>query len=354
MRTDDFDYTLPPELIAQAPAIPRDSCRLLVLNRATGRLEHRHFTDILDYLDPGDLLVVNETRVLPARLQGTRSGGGVAELLLLKQENAAADETETGALWECLARPGRRIRPGDHLNFGAGHLSAEILERRSEGRRLVRFTCDSGTVAEALHKYGETPLPPYITQDLDNPELYQTVYANAADEHSAAAPTAGLHFTPGLLEVAAARGIGLARLRLDVGLDTFRPVTEDDPDEHVIHTEYYYLPPEAAAAINATHAAGRRVIAVGTTVVRALESAARNLGPSAPLAPIGAPTDLYILPGFDFRVVDALITNFHVPRSTLVMLVSAFASREQILNAYQEAVKQRYRFFSFGDAMLIL
>ena len=390
MRTDDFDYELPQELIAQTPAEPRDSCRLLVLDRATGACEHRHFTDILDYLDPGDLLVVNETRVLPARLQGTRAGGGAAELLLLKQED------EGGALWECLARPGKRIRQGDILSFGDGRLAAEIVERRDEGRRLVRFSTDtaSDTVSAALHAIGETPLPPYITRTVDDPELYQTVYANADNEHSAAAPTAGLHFTPELLQAAQDRGVGLTKLRLDVGLDTFRPVTEDDPNEHVIHTEYYFVPPEAADAINATHARGNKVVAVGTTVVRALESAARTVveqgaaerqsvsvadkehpadcqrsakAPSPdrvedatfgdthrlPLRSTGGPTSLYILPGFEYRVVDELITNFHVPRSTLVMLVSAFASREQILAAYREAVAQRYRFFSFGDAMLI-
>jgi len=349
MRTDDFDYELPQELIAQTPAEPRDSCRLLVLDRATGACEHRHFTDILDYLDPGDLLVVNETRVLPARLRGKRSGGGAAELLLLKQEDDA------GIVWECLARPGKRIRQGDILNFGDGRLTAEIVERRDEGRRLVRFraTAPDDTVSAALHAVGETPLPPYITRTVDDPELYQTVYANADNEHSAAAPTAGLHFTPELLKAAQDRGVGLTKLRLDVGLDTFRPVTEDDPNEHVIHTEYYFVPPEAADAINATHAHGNKVIAVGTTVVRALESAVRTVDPGDPLPSVGGATSLYILPGFDYRVVDELITNFHVPRSTLVMLVSAFASREQILAAYREAVTQRYRFFSFGDAMLI-
>ncbi|MCL2655109.1 MAG: tRNA preQ1(34) S-adenosylmethionine ribosyltransferase-isomerase QueA [Coriobacteriia bacterium] len=415
MRTDDFDYELPAELIAQTPAEPRDSCRLLVLDRETGACEHRRFTDILDYLNPGDLLVVNETRVLPARLRGMRAGGGAAELLLLRQEDKA------GAAWECLARPGKRIRSGDTLSFGDGRLTAEITQRRDAGRRLVRFsaTAPGDTVSAALHAIGETPLPPYITRTVDDPELYQTVYANAEDEHSAAAPTAGLHFTPELLQAAQDRGIGLAKLRLDVGLDTFRPVTEDDPAEHAIHTEYYYVSPEAAAAINATRARGNRIIAVGTTVVRALESAALSApklaafdGPSWAVNPshsaspslsvsnqdagdqrgggiadtehsadsqssaraqlnnrvedatvgdaasplissVGGPTSLYILPGFNFRVVDALITNFHVPRSTLVMLVSAFASREHILAAYREAVTQRYRFFSFGDAMLI-
>jgi len=351
MRTDDFDYELPQELIAQTPAEPRDSCRLLVLDRATGACEHRRFRDILDYLDPGDLLVVNETRVLPARLRGKRASGGEAELLLLKQED------EGGEVWECLARPGKRIRQDDTLSFGEGRLIAEIVERRDEGRRLVRFqaTTPDDTVSAALHAIGETPLPPYITQTVDDPELYQTVYANAENEHSAAAPTAGLHFTPELLQAAQDRGVGLTKLRLDVGLDTFRPVTEDDPNEHVIHTEYYFVPPEAAEAINAAHACGNRVIAVGTTVVRALESAALSAfkQDTADQLATGGPTSLYILPGFEFRAVDALITNFHVPRSTLVMLVSAFASREQILAAYHEAVTQHYRFFSFGDAMLI-
>ncbi|MCL2332227.1 MAG: tRNA preQ1(34) S-adenosylmethionine ribosyltransferase-isomerase QueA [Actinomycetia bacterium] len=359
MRTDDFDYELPPELIAQTPADPRDSCRLLVLDRATGKREHRRFTDLLDYLDPGDLLVVNETRVLPARLRGQRAGGGAAELLLLKQECDKGSEvlsrfhgsTASSELWECLARPGRRIRVGDTLGFGDGRLTAEVVERRDEGRRLVRLsvTGQDDTVAAALHAVGETPLPPYITRSVDDPELYQTVYANAEDEHSAAAPTAGLHFTPELLRAVQDRGVGLAKLRLDVGLDTFRPVTEDDPHKHAIHTEYYFVPPEAADAINATHARGNRVIAVGTTVVRALESAAAQ----PVLRSAGGSTSLYILPGFTFQLVDALITNFHVPRSTLVMLVSAFATREQILAAYQEAVACRYRFFSFGDAMLI-
>jgi len=259
------------------------------------------------------------------------------------------------------------------LDFGDGRLAADIIERRDEGRRLVRFraTAPDDTVSAALHAIGETPLPPYITQTVDDPELYQTVYANADNEHSAAAPTAGLHFTPELLQAAQDHGVGLAKLRLDVGLDTFRPVNEDDPNEHVIHTEYYFVPPQAADAINATHAAGHRVIAVGTTVVRALESAAlsaiqqdtlesgvdRVIGSEHSAAQLiqstGGPTSLYILPGFEFHAIDALITNFHVPRSTLVMLVSAFASREQILAAYSEAVQLRYRFFSFGDAMLI-
>jgi len=429
VRTEDFDYELPDEIIAQTPADPRDSCRLLVLDRLSGALEHRRFGDILDYLDPGDLLVVNETRVLPARLRGTRAGGGAAELLLLKEEcdrgpgvlshcdrgpgvlshcTRATPSPPTGRstdppsliseLWECLARPGKRIREGDVLTFGEGRLTAEVVERRAEGRRLVRLSVAADdTVSTALHALGETPLPPYITQQVDDPELYQTVYANADDEHSAAAPTAGLHFTPELLAQAQARGVGLAKLRLDVGLDTFRPVTEDDPTQHVIHTEYYYVPPEAAAAINATRARGGRVIAVGTTVVRALESASCDRGPGVlshvgeggtgaasdpehsadgqsfaaassevrvedvrgrgsarpTVRSTGGPTSLYILPGFEFQVVDALITNFHVPRSTLMMLVSAFASREQILTAYAEAVQRRYRFFSFGDAMLI-
>ena len=386
MRTDDFDYDLPQELIAQEPAEPRDSCRLLVLHRGNGSLDDRHFYDILDYLEPGDLLVANKTRVMPARLIGhKRKTGGLSETLLLKRRE---DLDPLGHIWECQVNPGKRLKPGAVIEYrpGGAHapetapvvLTGEVLDfmEANRGGRIVRFTPAEGlTLDEAIHQAGHVPLPPYITQYEGDPEKYQTVYA-MHEEHSAAAPTAGLHFTPELIKKIEDAGIGWATVELEVGIDTFRLVTEDDPTQHVMHTERYHVPQEVVDAVHATKAAGHRVIAVGTTAVRSLESA---FDPEAPVADppmvarrfeqapdsaavlgrgdlvtrADATTNLYLMPGSTYHVVDALITNFHVPRSTLVMLVSALATREQILAAYRHAVGERYRFFSFGDAMLI-
>lgn len=387
MRTDDFDYPLPDELIAQAPAEPRDSCRLLVLNREDGSLEHRHFTDVIDYLDPGDLLVANKTRVMPARLVGHKRGtGGVAETLLLKRRE---DLDPLGHVWECLVNPGKRLRqPGTVIEYRAGGLHAplsaevvltgEIVDflEDNRGGRLVRFEPQGGrTLDAAIHEAGHVPLPPYITKYEGDPEKYQTVYA-MHEEHSAAAPTAGLHFTPELIKRIEDKGVGWKTVELEVGIDTFRLVTEDDPTKHVMHTERYHVPQDVVDAVHATKAAGHRVVAVGTTAVRSLESAWDPEAPASTPAVTarrfeGAPdsaavtgrgdiverrdatTNLYLMPGSTYNVVDALITNFHVPRSTLMMLVSALATREQIMAAYQAAIDERYRFLSFGDAMLI-
>ena len=387
MRTDDFDYPLPDELIAQAPAEPRDSCRLLVLNREDGSLEHRHFTDVIDYLDPGDLLVANKTRVMPARLVGHKRGtGGVAETLLLKRRE---DLDPLGHVWECLVNPGKRLRQaGTIIEYRAGGLHAplsaevvltgEILDflEDNRGGRLVRFEPQGGrTLDAAIHEAGHVPLPPYITKYEGDPEKYQTVYA-MHEEHSAAAPTAGLHFTPELIERIEDKGVGWKTVELEVGIDTFRLVTEDDPTKHVMHTERYHVGADVVEAVHVTKAAGHRVVAVGTTAVRSLESAfdpeaaastppvvarrfegrpdgADTLGRGDLVVRADATTQLFLMPGSTFHVVDALITNFHVPRSTLMMLVSALATRDQIMGAYDEAVRERYRMLSFGDAMLI-
>lgn len=386
MRTDDFDYDLPKELIAQAPAEPRDSCRLLVLHRADGAVEHRRFTDILDYLDPGDLLVANRTRVMPARLVGhKRTTGGVAETLLLRRRE---DLDALGHVWECLVNPGRRLKPDAVVEYRAGGLHApmdapvvltgtvEDFVEDSKGARLVRFEPQGGRELDAaIHEAGHVPLPPYITDYAGDPEKYQTVYA-MREEHSAAAPTAGLHFTPELLERCREKGVGWATVELEVGIDTFRLVEEDDPTQHVMHTERYHVGADVIEAVRTTKAAGRRVVAVGTTAVRSLESAwdpcvpaskppvtARRFSEAADSAAVtgrgdiverrDATTNLYLMPGSTFHVVDALITNFHVPRSTLMMLVSAFATREQIMDAYGLAIHERYRMLSFGDAMFI-
>lgn len=388
MRTDDFDYPLPDELIAQAPAEPRDSCRLLVLHREDGSVEHRLFTDVIDYLDPGDLLVANRTRVMPARLVGRKRGtGGVCETLLLRRRE---DADPLGGTWECLVNPGKRLRqPGTVIEYRAGGphapesapvvLTGEIVDfvEGSKGGRLVRFApAGAGpdgrprTLDEAIHAAGHVPLPPYITQYEGDPEKYQTVYA-MTEEHSAAAPTAGLHFTPELIDRIRQRGVGWETVELEVGIDTFRLVTEDDPTQHVMHSERYHVPQAVVDAVHATKAAGHRVVAVGTTSVRSLESAwDPNAVPSDPpvfarrfegaagsgdvVVREDATTDLYLMPGSTFHVVDAMITNFHVPRSTLMMLVSAFATRDQIMAAYDAAMRERYRFLSFGDAMLIV
>ncbi|MCL2526035.1 MAG: tRNA preQ1(34) S-adenosylmethionine ribosyltransferase-isomerase QueA [Coriobacteriia bacterium] len=363
LRTEDFNYDLPESSIAQEPMMPRDHCKLLVMNRTDNTLEHRHFYDIVDYFDAGDLLVVNDTRVLPARLQGKRADtGGAVEVLLLKELDA---DTHT---WECLVKPGKRVREGVELAFFGAEdvpstspsdepcLSGTVVEVGDEGLRSIRFAAADEDFHAAIHKLGTLPLPPYIKDYAGEQDLYQTVYARQDKEHSAAAPTAGLHFTPELLQQLQDKGVEIARVRLDVGLDTFRPVSEDDPTAHHIHTEYFQVPAAAAGAVNAAHDRGNKVVAVGTTVVRALESAAALTG-SAHIEAQGAPTSLYILPGYDFQVVDALITNFHVPKSTLVMMISAFVDtehgRERTLAAYAEAVEEGYRFLSFGDAMLI-
>ncbi len=344
MLTDEFDYDLPTGLIAQSPLEPRDSCRLLVLGRDSGAIEHKVFTDILSYIRRGDLLVVNETRVLPARLRGTKvEGGGAVEVLLLRDRG---DDT-----WECLVRPGRRMRPGVKVSFGDGALTGLVVGQADEGGvRLVQFTTESGRFSDILHRLGEVPLPPYITRPLADPEQYQTVFST--DERSAAAPTAGLHFTPELLDRIVEMGAHIAKVELDVGLDTFRPVTEERAEDHHIHTEHFRVPEYTAEAVAECRERGGRVIAVGTTSVRALESAFDD--ETGVVMAAEGPTSLFILPGYEFRVVDGMVTNFHVPRSTLMMMVSAFAGRGAIMAAYANAVQEQYRFLSFGDAMLII
>ena len=353
MRTSDFDYELPPELIAQTPIEPRDASRLLVVNRATGELAHRQFRDIGEYLRPGDLLVANRSRVIPARLAGRKagSGGAVEALLLARRPDLGSD------CWEALVRPGRRIREGQALLFAAPAasdlaptLAATVVARTEAGGRILRFAppASGEPVDAALARLGTVPLPPYIRAPLADPERYQTVYSR--EPGSAAAPTAGLHFTPELLARLAARGVQTAFVLLHVGLDTFRPVDEEDPHEHKMHSEAFALDAQAAAQINAARAGGGRIVAVGSTSVRVLESL-----PDAPtIAPSQGQTALFIMPGHQFRRVDALITNFHLPRSSLLMLVSAFAGHDLMRRAYAEAVAARYRFFSFGDAMLML
>lgn len=344
MRTEEFEYDLPTGAIAQQPAEPRDSCRLLVLDRASGQVDHRVFSDVVDYLREGDLVVVNETRVLPARLKGAKDEtGGAVEVLLLREHY-----TDT---WECLVKPGRRLKPGARVTFGDGALTGLVVDVLEDtGGRLVQFTYRARSFLDAVHAVGETPLPPYITRELDDPERYQTVFAR--DERSAAAPTAGLHFTTGLLDAVRGTGARLERVSLDVGLDTFRPVAEEDPEEHRMHSEHFRVPERTAEAVSEARLRGGRVFAVGTTVARALESAWDD-GRGEVLPREGA-TELYILPGYRFRAVDALVTNFHVPRSTLLMMVSAFAGRELVLSTYGTALAQGYRFLSLGDAMLIL
>ena len=340
MKTSDFYYDLPQELIAQDPLEDRSSSRLLVLDRKTGEMEHRVFRDITEYLRPGDCLVVNNTKVIPARLLGVKedTGAGI-EILLLKRK---ADN-----VWETLVKPGKKARPGARIVFGDGILKGEVLEVVDEGNRLIRFEYE-GIFEEILDRLGQMPLPPYITHQLKDKKRYQTVYAE--HDGSAAAPTAGLHFTPELLEEIQAKGVRLAHVTLHVGLGTFRPVKVEDVSQHHMHSEYYVVEEEQARLINDTRAAGGRVICVGTTSCRTLESAADEDG----ILRAGSGwTDIFIYPGYRFKIMDALITNFHLPESTLLMLVSAFADKEKIMKAYEEAVRQRYRFFSFGDAMFI-
>ena len=341
MRTADFDYYLPEELIAQTPVEPRDHSRLMVVHRKDGTREHRHFYDIVDYLHAGDALVINETKVIPARLLGVKEDTGVpVEVLLLRRENATD--------WEALVKPGRRLKPGAVCSFGDGLLRCEVLSSVPEtGGRIVRFMYD-GVFEEILDRLGEMPLPPYIHEKLADRTRYQTVYAK--NEGSAAAPTAGLHFTPELLERVRQKGVTIVPVTLHVGLGTFRPVTVEDVDTHVMHSEYYQVSQEAADTLNAIRASGGRIICVGTTSVRTLETVATEDGVIHPGA---GDTAIFIYPGKKIKAVDALITNFHLPQSTLLMLVSAFMGRETALDVYREAVEQRYRFFSFGDAMLI-
>lgn len=341
MKTADFDYDLPQELIAQDPLEQRDSSRLLILDKETGERTHKIFHDIIDYLHEGDCLVINNTKVIPARLIGEREGtGGKVEVLLLKRRS--------DNVWETLVKPGKKARPGMRLSFGGGLLHAEVQEVVDEGNRLIRFEYE-GIFEEILDQLGQMPLPPYITHQLKDKNRYQTVYAKY--EGSAAAPTAGLHFTEELLEQIQAKGIKIARVTLHVGLGTFRPVKVEDVTEHHMHTEFYHVSEEAADIINETKKQGGRVICVGTTSCRTIESAADDQGI---VHATEGDTDIFIYPGYQFKVLDCLITNFHLPESTLLMLVSALAGKENIMAAYREAVEMRYRFFSFGDAMLII
>lgn len=339
MRTSEFDYHLPPERIAQEPARPRDSSRLLHLDRATGELSHFRFRDLPELLKRGDALVLNDTRVIRARLRAHKlPTGGKAELLLLRRHEPQ--------VWEALVG-GKGLRPGVRLGIADG-LQAEVIEDLGESRRRVRF---NQPISPLLEQFGEPPLPPYIHRPLTDPEDYQTIYARIRG--SAAAPTAGLHFTPSLLEELTRRGIALVRVTLHIGLDTFAPVTSEDPSRHTIHSEWGRVSQKAAVTLQSVRQRGGRIVAVGTTSTRILETAARQTSQDLLLGAFEGQTNLYILPGFHFRVVDALVTNFHLPRSTLLMLVSAFASRERILNAYKVAMESGYRFYSFGDAMLI-
>ena len=341
MRTADFDYELPEELIAQTPVEPRDHSRLMVVHRKEGRTEHRHFYDIAEYLRPGDALVINDTRVIPARLTGVKEETGIpVEVLLLRRESATD--------WEALVRPGRRLKPGTWCSFGDGLLRAEILETVSgTGGRRVRFHY-AGVFEELLDRLGEMPLPPYIHEKLADPERYQTVYAR--EEGSAAAPTAGLHFTPELLERIRGLGVRIVPVLLHVGLGTFRPVKVEDVESHEMHSEFCQITPEAAETLNAVRRAGGRIVCVGTTSVRTLETMADEAG----IVHAGAQdTAIFIKPGVRLKATDALITNFHLPQSTLLMLVSAMMGRDAALRVYAEAVREKYRFFSFGDAMLI-
>lgn len=340
MNTKDFYYDLPEELIAQDPLLNRSSSRLMLLNKETGEIEHKHFYDILDYLHPGDCLVLNETKVIPARLYGVKEDTGAqVEVLLLHRKDKEH--------WECLVKPGKKLKPGARISFGDGRLKAEIVDILEEGNRLIRFEF-SGIFEEVLDQLGEMPLPPYITHKLEDRTRYNTVYAK--EEGSAAAPTAGLHWTKELLEQCEAKGVEILRITLHVGLGTFRPLKMEEVEKHHMHSEYYSVSQEVAKKIEACKKRGGRVICTGTTSCRALESAARESGK---IEAKSGWTDIFIYPGFSFKVMDALITNFHLPESTLLMLVSALSSREKILHAYEEAVKEKYRFFSFGDAMFI-
>ena len=340
MKTSDFFYNLPEELIAQTPIEPRDASRLMVLNRDRDQIEHKHFRDIIDYLDEGDCLIVNDSRVIPARIYGTKEDTGAkVEFLLLRQlENNR---------WETLVKPGRKAKIGARFTFGDGLLKAEVIDVIDDGNRIVEMTCEENIYA-TLDKIGRMPLPPYITAELKDQERYQTVYSHELG--SAAAPTAGLHFTTELMERIRQKGVSIGYVTLHVGLGTFRPVKVEDVTQHKMHAEHYEIPQETADLILRTKAAGKRVIAVGTTSCRTLESVASNGGIRA----CEGFTDIFIYPGYEFKVLDGLITNFHLPESTLIMLVSAFYGYDKTMKAYEVAVEERYRFFSFGDAMAIL
>lgn len=340
MKTDDFDYELPKELIAQTPLKNRSESKLLVMDRVTGSLEHKHFYDIIDYLNKGDALVINDTKVIPARIIGVKEEtGAVIELLLLKDE--------VGDTWECLAKPQKRLKVGTIITFGNGELKAKVRETKEEGITIVDLIYD-GILMEILEHLGTMPLPPYIHEKLKDQDRYQTVYAK--NYGSAAAPTAGLHFTQELLDKIKSKGIEIVHITLHVGLGTFRPVNVEDVTKHVMHTEHYIVTKEAADKLNEIKANGGKIIAVGTTSVRTLETV---MSKNDKFVPSNDDTNIFIYPGFTFKAIDGLITNFHLPKSTLVMLVSAFSSKENIMNAYQEAIKHNYRFFSFGDAMFI-
>lgn len=340
MKTSDFYYDLPEELIAQTPVEPRNSSRLMVLPRNGGKIEHKHFYDLPEFLKPGDCLVLNNTRVLPARLYGTREDtGAVVEFVLLRQHG--------NKLWECLAGPGKKAKTGYKFKF-SDKLTATVTDVLEDGNRMIEFACE-GDFFAVLDEVGQMPLPPYIKEKLKDKERYQTVYSK--DAGSAAAPTAGLHFTKEMLENIRAMGVNIAYVTLHVGLGTFRPVKVEDVTQHKMHTEHYYIPEEAAKTINDTRKNGGRVICVGTTSCRTVESCAKKYGE---IKECSGDTDIFIYPGFEFKCMDGLITNFHLPESTLIMLVSAFAGYDNVMNAYNIAVKEKYRFFSFGDAMLIL
>lgn len=340
MKTSDFNFHLPEELIAQHPLEKRDTSRLMVLDKATGEIEHKHFYDVLNYLNQGDTLVLNNTRVLPARLIGEKENtGGKIEFLLLKRIE--------GDKWECLAKPGKRAKIGTIFTFGEGKLKCKVVDIVEEGNRVIEFIYD-GIFEQVLDELGEMPLPPYITERLEDRERYQTVYSK--EKGSAAAPTAGLHFTEELLQKVKEKGVNIAYVTLHVGLGTFRPVKVDDVNEHVMHSEFYHLEEEDAKIINDTKKNGGKIISVGTTSTRTLETIGDENGM---VRAQSGWTNIFIYPGYEFKVVDKLITNFHLPESTLIMLVSALAGKEKVMNAYNEAVKEKYRFFSFGDSMII-
>ena len=341
MNTADFFYELPQELIAQTPLEPRDSSRLMVLDKNSGEVENRIFRDIVDYLEEGDCLILNNTRVIPARIYGVKKEtGAVVEFLLLKQSE--------NNVWECLCKPGKRAKTGTQFLFGEGLVECEVIDVAEDGNRIIKFNCDKSEIYNVLDKIGKMPLPPYITEELKNGERYQTVYSKELG--SAAAPTAGLHFTDELLTKIKEKGVKIGYVTLHVGLGTFRPVKVDDVTQHKMHSEYYHLPKETADLINEVKKNGKRVISVGTTSTRTLESVASKLGC---IKEDEDNTEIFIYPGYEFKVIDAQITNFHLPESTLIMLICAFAGYDNVMNAYKKAVEEKYRFFSFGDAMLI-
>lgn len=341
MNTSDFFYELPQELIAQTPVEPRDSSRLMVLHKNDGSVEHKIFHDLIDYLNPNDCLILNDTRVIPARIFGVKNEtGAVVEFLLLKQSE--------NNVWECLCKPGKRAKIGTKFTFGEVLVDCDVIDITEDGNRIIKFNCDSKEIYTILDKIGKMPLPPYITAELKNGERYQTVYSRELG--SAAAPTAGLHFTEEMLERIKAKGVKIGYVTLHVGLGTFRPVKVDDVTKHKMHTEHYIMPKETADLINETKKIGGRVISVGTTSTRTLESVATKNGC---ICEDEGDTSIFIYPGYEFKCIDALVTNFHLPESTLIMLISAFAGYDEVMNAYKIAVDEKYRFFSFGDAMFI-